>query len=1139
MKSDPFIADLHIHSKYSRATARSLDLENIYIWAQLKGITVVGTGDFTHPRWFGEISDKLEPAEAGLYRLRSDIAAACDEAVPPSCRAPVRFLLSCEISSIYKKKGATRKNHNLVFFPDRRCVQRFNHRLDAIGNLNADGRPILGLDARDLLEIVLETCQDGLLVPAHIWTPWFSMLGSRSGFDSVQACFEDLSPYIVAAETGLSSDPAMNWRVDNLDGITLISNSDAHSPSKLGREANLFTTQLSYAGIRAAITSGDPDRFAGTFEFFPEEGKYHVDGHRKCGVQFTPAQTRSHSGNCPVCGKPLTLGVLHRVETLATRPQGYRPLQPAPFFRLIPLDDLLSEILSVGAQSKKVQGTVRFLLERLGCEFNILHRLDRETIASAGVPLLDEAICRMRADQVSFSPGYDGHFGTVRIFDDLERARLFGQRSLFSGFNDAARRVGCETSAEACTTTRNRPDRPAGAVISAPDESQPPPIQLNRRQQLAVEHGNGPLMIVAGPGTGKTRTLTFRIARLVEQGTPADRLLAVTFTNKAAAEMRSRLTAILGKTRPLPFVGTFHALGYTILKQAAGQDGLLILDTTSRRALIRDAVAMAGISGPQSAINVERLTEWLVGLKQNAAAVDPDQDDGALPDEPTDFKRCYDVYEQLLRLNRRVDFEDLIVRATGLMTSSPRMRDRYAGRFSHIFIDEYQDINAGQYRLIRLLAGTCRNICVIGDPDQSIYAFRGSHRECFQWFQRDFQDARTIFLKNNYRSTQTILEVSSQVIQRNPELSDTLKRQPVHSGRQGDPQIHVMTMATEKSEAVAIGKTIESMVGGTGFLSLDSGVVDAAETHPWLSFSDFAVLFRTRSQATPILSVLEKAGIPCQLVDRTATLDHAGMQALLAAVKVFYGVGLFSDLEQVTTLLRARVSVKSLELLKKWAYSNHLSMPESLTQARRFPIPDLARSAQQRLVELAGRIAAFRREVDRRSVGDAVDWIATQTGLREKYAGDRLFEQGLRSLRLNDARYQTDPAGFLAVQALSGDTDLYDHRVEKVSLMTMHAAKGLEFPVVFIAGCEKDWIPFRSAGRLPDIEEERRLFYVALTRAKTHLLLTRAAVRYIRGQKRFRRWSPFLADIDSAMKNVSESRLQRSRTPAQEQLALF
>ncbi len=1132
MKSDLFIADLHIHSKHSRATARSLDLENIYTWAQRKGITVVGTGDFTHPLWFGDISDKLEPAEPGLYRLKGDLAAACDQAVPRSCRAPVRFMLSCEISSIYKKRGVTRKNHNLVFFPDRQCVQRFNNRLDTIGNLNADGRPILGLDARDLLEIVLETSESGFLVPAHIWTPWFSMLGSKSGFDSVEACFEDLSSHIFAAETGLSSDPSMNWRVGDLDGITLLSNSDAHSPSKLGREANLFRTELSYPAIRAAIQSGEPDQFAGTFEFYPEEGKYHVDGHRKCGVQFTPAQTRSHSGNCPVCGKPLTLGVLHRVEALATRPHGYRPQQAAPFYRLIPLDDLLSELLAVGAQSKKVQRTYRFLLEQLGSEFDILHSLDRDVIASAGIPLLDEAIYRMRANRVSFSPGYDGLFGKVQIFDDAERARLLGQRSLFHIFDSTFKQTGSEKSPAPCKKNPHRDDLSAATMIPARRAAADLPVQLNRQQQLAVAHVDGPMMIVAGPGTGKTHTLTHRIARLVQQGVPADRLLAVTFTNKAAGEMRSRLSAILGQSHPLPFVGTFHALGYGILKHAAGDDRLLILDTMSRRFLIREAMAIAGVSGPKTDVTVDRLTKWLAGVKQNATATDP-------PDDQTDLKRCYDVYEQLLRVNGRVDFEDLIYRAVDVMVSSPRAGERYNGRFSYLFIDEYQDINAGQYRLIRLLAGTSRNICVIGDPDQSIYGFRGSVRDCFTWFQRDYPASRTIFLTTNYRSIQSILEVSSQVIQHNPPVSDALQRQPVYSGLKGDPQIHVMTMATEKAEAVAIGQTIETMIGGTGFWSLDSGAVDDDGNHPAMSFSDFAVLFRTRSQAKPILTVLEKVGIPCQLVDRKSALDHAGIQALTALTKVFYGFGLFNDLEAAKTLLRAPVSAKSLELLRKWAYSNHLSMPESLRQARRFPIPGLARAAQQRLVDLVGRIESYRRRVDRLAMEDAVDWIAAQTGIREKYAGDRLFERGLQALRQNGSGDETDPAGFLSAHALSGDTDLYDHRVEKVSLMTMHAAKGLEFPVVFIAGCEADWIPYRSPGRAADVEEERRLFYVALTRAKQHLLLTRAAVRYIRGQKQARRWSPFVADIENPLKKVSESRFQKTRTPAQQQLSLF
>ncbi|MCK4985387.1 MAG: DNA helicase, partial [Desulfobacterales bacterium] len=314
-----FIADLHVHSKFSRATAKNLDLENLYIAAQLKGITVVGTGDFTYPAWFDEISEKLVAAEPGLFKLKDELARQCDTQVPPSCRSTVRFILTTEISNIYKKNGKTRKNHNLVFAPDLDIARKFNAKLDKIGNIKSDGRPILGLDARNLLETLLETSERAFLVPAHIWTPWFSVLGSKSGFDSIEECFDDLTPHIFAAETGLSSDPAMNWRVSSLDDLTLVSNSDAHSPLNLGREANVFDTELSYSAIKTALKTGDPKQFLGTFEFYPEEGKYHIDGHRTCKISFWPATTIKHDGRCPACGKPLTLGVLYRVEELADR----------------------------------------------------------------------------------------------------------------------------------------------------------------------------------------------------------------------------------------------------------------------------------------------------------------------------------------------------------------------------------------------------------------------------------------------------------------------------------------------------------------------------------------------------------------------------------------------------------------------------------------------------------------------------------------------------------------------------------------------------------------------------------------------------------------------------------------------------
>ncbi|MBC8391358.1 MAG: DNA helicase, partial [Deltaproteobacteria bacterium] len=403
-----FAADFHIHSKFSRATAKNLDLEHLHISAQLKGITVLGTGDFTHPAWFSEIKEKLESTDNGLFKLKDHLAAPLDRTVPPICRRAVSLMQVSELSNIYKKHGKTRKNHNLVFLPDLETAEKFNSKLDKIGNIKSDGRPILGLDSRDLLEILLETTPEAYLVPAHIWTPWFSMLGSKAGFDSVKACFEDLTPHVFALETGLSSDPAMNRRVSFLDNLTLISNSDAHSPSKLGREANLFNMEPSFDGIRSALMDGDKRRFLGTIEFYPEEGKYHLDGHRKCRVRLWPETTLEQAGLCPVCEKPVTLGVLHRVEELADRKEGDQPKQTRPFYRRIPLVEVLSEIFRVGPATKTVEKAYWSLIEKLGPELDILQNLPLGALEDTGIPLFNEAIKRARQNSVHILPGYDG-----------------------------------------------------------------------------------------------------------------------------------------------------------------------------------------------------------------------------------------------------------------------------------------------------------------------------------------------------------------------------------------------------------------------------------------------------------------------------------------------------------------------------------------------------------------------------------------------------------------------------------------------------------------------------------------------------------------------------------------------------------
>jgi len=427
------IVDLHLHSHFSRATSSDMDLEHMYEWGKLKGINVLGTGDFTHPQWFKQMQEKLELAEPGLYRLKSEIAQKIDQQMPASYRDhQLRFILTSEISDIYKRGGQVRKLHNVVIAPSLESVAKINLELDKIGNLKADGRPILGLDSADLLKIVLEANQDNLLIPAHIWTPWFAMFGSKSGFDTIQEAFGDLAPEIKAVETGLSSDPFMNWRLSQLDGLTLVSNSDAHSPYKLGREANLIDTDLDYFQILQAIKTND-EKFVGTIEFFPQEGKYHFDGHRKCDVCFSPAETRKHQGICPKCGKPLVLGVDYRVDELADRAEDYQPKKHKKVEYIIPLPEIIAEIKGVkGTRTKTVQAVFQKILAELGDEFSILRQIDIKEINDAGFPVIAEAIRRLRARDVIVQPGYDGVYGVIKLFKDHQEIEKFqGQMDLF------------------------------------------------------------------------------------------------------------------------------------------------------------------------------------------------------------------------------------------------------------------------------------------------------------------------------------------------------------------------------------------------------------------------------------------------------------------------------------------------------------------------------------------------------------------------------------------------------------------------------------------------------------------------------------------------------------------------------------
>jgi uncharacterized protein (TIGR00375 family) len=409
-----FIADFHIHSKYSRATSGQTDLENICKWAEIKGVKVIATGDFTHPEWIKNIKEQLKPAEPGLFQYKD---------------SETRFILTTEISCIYSKNNKTRKIHLIVLSPSIEIAEKINEELSKIGNLKSDGRPILGLDAKELVKIVLGVSSDCMVIPAHCMTPWFGLFGSKSGFDSIKECFEEMSLYIYAVETGLSADPAMLWRIPDLRSISLISNSDAHSPEKIGREANVFDIDLSYYSIIEALKTRKG--FIETIEFYPQEGKYYGDGHRACNIYMDSKDSLRYSEICPVCGKPLTVGVINRINKLADKPEGFIPANAVPFRSIVPLKEIIGEALDVGSSSKSVDAEYQKLIKSFKSEFNILLNVSFEELKEVTFSNIAEGIKRVREGKVNILPGFDGEYGKVKIFSEVEKREAIRQKTLF------------------------------------------------------------------------------------------------------------------------------------------------------------------------------------------------------------------------------------------------------------------------------------------------------------------------------------------------------------------------------------------------------------------------------------------------------------------------------------------------------------------------------------------------------------------------------------------------------------------------------------------------------------------------------------------------------------------------------------
>ncbi|MBE0477745.1 DNA helicase UvrD [Candidatus Aerophobetes bacterium] len=398
-----FIADFHIHSRYSRATSKNMDIPNLDRAAQMKGINLLGTGDFTHPLWCAHLKKTLIPAHPGIFKY-----------------GRTHFILTCEVNNIFYKEGKVRKIHNIIFAPDFDIVEKINGKLERFGDLYSDGRPILKLEAKHLVELVMQIDARVFVVPSHIWTPWFSLFGSNSGFDSIEECFEDCSRYILAGETGLSSDPSMNWRLSSLDKIALISCSDAHSPEKIGREANIFNVEMGYRAILEAIKQKDPQKILYTIEFFPQEGKYHYDGHRNCDISLSPEETKKYNGICPVCKKAVTVGVLNRVEQLADRPEGFKPENAIPFKRIVPLREIVAEAIQKKPASKLVGETYTRIVNHYDGEMNVLLEVSLKDMHGFIPERVVEGIKRMREGKVKIKCGFDGVYGKVKIFDEEE-----------------------------------------------------------------------------------------------------------------------------------------------------------------------------------------------------------------------------------------------------------------------------------------------------------------------------------------------------------------------------------------------------------------------------------------------------------------------------------------------------------------------------------------------------------------------------------------------------------------------------------------------------------------------------------------------------------------------------------------------
>lgn len=975
-----FIADLHIHSRFSLATSKRLNIAHLSEWAMAKGINVLGTGDFTHPKWFEELSTDLEfDEDSGLMRPVKKL-------LPQSVSRAPYFCLQTEISCIYKKDGKTRKVHNLVFAPNLEIAKKISDRLALIGNINSDGRPILGLDSRNLLEIVLECSPECVLVPAHIWTPWFALFGSKSGFDRIEDCYGDLTSHIFALETGLSSDPAMNRCLSALDNYALISNSDAHSGANLGREANLFNGSPSWHGmfnaLRIAARRENPEgngcQFMGTIEFFPEEGKYHLDGHRACGIVLSPSESRQLGNICPVCGKPLTIGVLNRVMELADRSEAPAlPYEPeARMF--VPLQEIIAQIMQAGSSSRKVQEKYDSCVSSLGSELDILGTIPENDVRAYWEPL-GEAVARLRSGNVILHPGFDGQYGVIQIFGADEQKELKRGKSTFlPGINPF-------TNADKVYTRQNFiPGNKSATIIQAL------PISFSNEQKKAIDAGEQPVFIQAGPGAGKTRVLVARIQRLLESGVLPSDILALTFTRKAAGEMSQRLSRLVTE-KMLPECSTLHALAWKHMHES-GNNYLLLGDDSAKRLFMEANASLqdAATLWEQYCLARENMQQ-LAGLLHSASLNYQMRKRDFAPAIPVDY----------------LDLIEWLVANDG------------AHEWPYVCVDELQDLSPLQLRAIfSLTREDGKGFFGIGDPDQSIYSFRGAEKKPILSLQTKWPDLKIITLRDSYRSGQKILEMAANLLGK--------KSTDIISRIANPCNIQLTAFPTGQKEAQWIAKTTKKLIGSTSHSLADSSTGAGTQTP-----SDIAILVRVKAQIPLIAKALEDAGIPFTAPETRPAFWRDEQCAKFLDLALLHNQGLSP--EKYLAYLQVKSENADLALLdKSEAFAELCSLWEAQGSWKGF---------FERLAWLE----------EAREIGELAD--------------------GVR-------------------------------------ILTLHAAKGLEFSTVFIPGFEQGLIPLDrnllfNRKDLPgaDLDEEKRLLYVGITRASGNLFLSYCKRRIVYGRE--------------------------------------